>query len=69
MTTTTELMSINPLIDADGNTYKVSSLLEFVAAVLDQGQGVRLDEGQCFGAAVLLSTCAAALRKMQEASE
>lgn len=61
-----DMASINPLIDSDGSTYAVGSALEAIASLLDQGQGVKLDEAQAFGVTMMLRTCAAALRQMSE---
>jgi len=63
-----QLSSANPMIDTDGNTYLVSSALEALAALLDQKQEITLDESQSYGVSILLASCAAALRKMQETS-
>lgn len=56
----------NPMIDTDGDTYKVSSALNFLSNVLRKDD-MRLDDpAETFGLAVILDTCAAALRRMSE---
>lgn len=61
-----DLSAINPMIDSDGSTYMVGSAIEAVASLLDQRPDVTLDEAQAFGLAMVLRTCAAALRHMGE---
>ncbi len=59
--------SINPMIDDNGDPYRVCSALEAISNLLDQRQKVTFDEAQSYGISILLSTCAAALRSMEEA--
>lgn len=59
--------SINPMIDDNGDPNRVCSALEAISNLLDQRQKVTLDEAQSYGISILLSTCGAALRSMQEA--
>lgn len=58
-----DLAHINPLIDSDGETYKVSSVLNTLA-VLFRDHEDRIDEAALFGLSAMLDTCAAALRQM-----
>lgn len=62
------LEAANPLIDSDGDSYKVSTVLETVAKLFNQESSIALDESQTYGVSLILSTCAAALRKMSEIS-
>lgn len=61
--------SINPLIDSDFDPYKVGSVLAFMTQVFDNEEGVTLDGAQTYGVAIIMATCAAALRHMQAARE
>ena len=58
----------NPMIDADGDTYKVSSALNFLSKALAdfEEETPFNDKAVPFGLAVILDTCAAALRRMAE---
>jgi len=58
----------NPMITADGNTYRVSSALTALACFLENDRTVEADSAADYGLSVLLSTCAAALRNMGDAS-
>lgn len=60
---------VNPLIDSDGDTYKVSSALNALSCLLQQERTMEPDSAEAFGLAVILDTCAAALRVMQEAKD
>lgn len=61
-----DMESINPMIDSDGDTYKVSSALTALSCMLYEERALVPDSAENFGMAMILSTCAAALRKMQE---
>lgn len=61
-----EQASINPMITPDGGTYRVSSALVALACLLAEDQAQEPDSARDFGIAVILETCAAALRKMDE---
>lgn len=66
--TVDDMERINPLIDENGDTSKISAALDFVTwAVMQDGADgeVDLSGGQLFGLAVVLETCSAALREMQ----
>ncbi len=56
----------NPMIDTDGDTYKVSSALNFLSNVLRKDDLRLEDPADTFGLAVILDSCAAALRRMAE---
>lgn len=60
---------INPLIDSDRDTYRVSDVLEAVALLVGAAADGNLSLTQTanHGISILLDTCAAALRQMQEA--
>lgn len=58
--------SINPMITADGDTYRVSSALVALADLLTEERSVVPDSAQSYGLSVILTTCAAALRHMGE---
>jgi hypothetical protein len=60
---------INPLIDSDGDTYRVADALEALALLVGMaGAGdVSLNQTANHGISIVLDTCAAALRQMQEA--
>ncbi len=58
--------SINPMIDESGDPHLVCTALEAIAGLIDQHQEVKLDEVQSYGVSILLKTCSAALRTMQE---
>lgn len=61
------LSSINPLIDADGDTFMVSSVLTAIASMFDtHGDTTTLGGVQTFGLSMILQTCAAALLQMSE---
>jgi Fe-S cluster biogenesis protein NfuA len=66
-----EKEEINPLIDSDGDTYRVSNALEAVALLVGAAAdgNVSLTQTANHGISILLDTCAAALRKMQEAKQ
>lgn len=57
----------NPMIDIDGDIYKVSSALNFLSRVLSNDSMTLSDPTETFGLAVILDSCAAALRRMQDA--
>lgn len=57
----------NPMIDSDGDTYKVQSALNFLQHVLSNDSMTLSDPTETFGLAVILDACAAALRRMQDA--
>lgn len=61
-----DLMGINPLIDSDGDTYKVSSALRAIADLLreEEKRETEHDDQFGFGIALILETCAAALNHM-----
>lgn len=61
-----DMASINPMIDSDGDTYKVSYVLNALASLLQEEKTLEQDKADNFGMAMILSTCAAALEKMQE---
>jgi hypothetical protein len=61
-----DMESINPMIDSDGDTYKVSSALTALSCMLYEERALEPDSAENFGLSMILSTCAAALRKMQE---
>jgi len=60
---------INPLIDENGDTSKVSAALDFLAWALTEGSDdegrVALTSGQAFGLFAVIETCSAALKGMQ----
>lgn len=58
--------SHNPMIDESGDPHLVCTALEAIAGLLDQRRDVKLDEVQSYGVSILLKTCSAALRTMQE---
>lgn len=62
MTTETKA---NPLIDENGDTSKVSAVLDFVvwAAYGDDGSAT-MGAGPMFGLGAILETCSAALKEM-----
>lgn len=62
-------MSINPLIDSDGDNYRVSTVLETLSKMFDRQSDIALDEVDAYGVSLMLSTCAAALRKINEINE
>ena len=61
-----DLCAINPLIDASGDTFPVQSVISLVSHMLvslsDDEGAFNLPSGHAFGMALLLDTCAAALR-------
>jgi hypothetical protein len=64
------LSSINPLIDPDGDTFVVSSVLSTIAWMFDKnGDPTMLDNAQTFGMSMILQTCVVALREMSEMTE
>lgn len=58
--------SINPMIAADGDTYRVSSALVALADLLTEEKSMNPDSCRDFGLSVILQTAAAALRYMGE---
>lgn len=63
--TAAEKKAINPMFDPDGGTFRVSSALNVLAFFFEElNDGIKLDGAQTYGVAVLLNTCAAALREM-----
>ncbi len=56
----------NPMIDSDGDTYKVSSALNLLSCLLREDRTMPPDSAESFGLSVILDTCAAALRRMDE---
>jgi len=65
--TISEMEAINPLIDRDGNTFRVSSALTALTCLFEKvDDGIALDGAQTYGLAIILETCAAALRQMGE---
>lgn len=61
--------SINPLVDSDGDNFRVSTVLETLSKIFNQQQDIALDEVEAYGVSLMLSTCAAALRKINEINE
>lgn len=60
---------INPMIDSDGDSYRVSGVLHFISSVLRNETVTLTDPAESFGLAVILDTCAAALRSMQDSQQ
>lgn len=65
-----ELMNINPLIDAGGDTYKVQSVIRTLRALIDkaggEGEGsLSLSYDENFGVCTILDACASALEAME----
>ncbi len=60
---------INPLIDSDGDCYRVSTVLEMVSKMFNQHTAIALDEVEAYGVSLMLSTCAAALRKINDINQ
>lgn len=62
------LSAINPLIEENGDTSKVSATLDFVARALTEGSGdqgrIVLTAGQAFGLFVIVDMCSTALKEM-----
>ena len=65
-TKTADWESINPMITADGDTYRVSSALVALADLLSEEKAMNPDSAQSYGLSVILQTCATALRRMGE---
>jgi len=61
-----EWESVNPMITADGDTYRVSSVLVALADLLTEEKSMKPDGCRDFGLSVILQTAAAALRYMGE---
>lgn len=58
---------VNPMIDSDdGSTYKVQSVLNFLQKVLSNDSMTLDDPTETFGLAVIIDTCAAALRRIDD---
>lgn len=68
MSNIAELMKINPLIDFDGDTTHVETVLSLVSfLVLDAAdESLCLSYDQAHGLAFMLNTCEAALKAMRE---
>ena len=68
--TPVDLMGINPLIDPDGNPYKVSTALIAIADLFreEENREVEHVDQFGFGIALILETCAAALNHMGKGS-
>lgn len=66
-----DLVEINPMIQTDGSLYPVSDVLEVAALILDRvaDGSIEISQTGNHGISVILETCAAALRKMQEERE
>lgn len=65
-TTNNTASFINPMINDNGDPHLVCSALEAISTLLDQRQKLTFDEAQSYGISILLSTCAAALKTMQD---
>ena len=62
-----EMSAINPMICEDGDSYRVSSALTAVSCLFEKfDNGVTLDGAQTFGISMILETCAAALRRLED---
>lgn len=63
-----DLMAINPLIDDDGDTTRVRSVLRAISALVDtssENGSCTLDSDVTFGVMVMLRSCCAALEQME----
>lgn len=60
---------INPLINANGQTYKVAAALTALAGLLEGDRLMEADKDEGLGLALLLQTCSAAMRYMDGAKE
>lgn len=65
-----QLMSINPLIDSGGDTYKVQSVIRTLRSFIDKagGEGTEsllLSHDENFGVCTILDACASALEAME----
>lgn len=58
---------INPLINANGQTYKVAAALTALAGLLEDDRAMEADQDEGLGLSLLLQTCSAALRYMERA--
>lgn len=60
---------INPMVDSDGDTYRVRMALEALSLLTGTAatDGAGLSESVSQGVSIILDTCAAALKQMQEA--
>ena len=62
-----EMSAINPMICEDGDSYRVSSGLTSVSCLFKYfDNGFTLYGAQTFGISMILETCAAALRRLED---